>query len=300
VMVASEEDNPDEDMDDPDAETEVELLQKHIENSKALGLCVIQATAKLKEITPKIATRIDLAKAGKDLAAERIRLLHNQEYSAKSLRATIAQNLAKITTVQEQQVKLVAEQTEIHNKRLEAIKRDCARSLEATNKEMMEAQDKLDLNTAIYEADYKRLDTMAALPAAMQPVQSQERAETKLPQAQEPPLPKPPTITTENMQALLGATGNNGATAEQVALLTSVMPMLNAIIASAMQTPQAITEAPVASQDEANAIKAARDKEAEEKNLAAEAEAMNEQAKSLLTVGPVKAGKTSNRADPLV
>jgi hypothetical protein len=283
----------DAEMDDADAESERDKLQKYITDGQTMGFCVKQATAKLEELTPKLASAIDQAKAGKDIAGERLRLHKNQQTSTKDLTATITRNSAKIVAVQEQQVVLVAEANEAHAKRIEAIERDCARIIEENQTQTAEAQKKLkDLNER-YERDFKQLDT------AQGAAQRHEVVETKPHQAQVAVAPKPPTVTKENMQLLLGAAGSSEASPEQLALLVSMVPMLNTLLAAAMLPPPAVAEAPASNQAEEDAhAKEAEILAEQEKPLAAETKELNgDGAEATYKAG--KPAKHSDRVNPM-
>ncbi len=54
-----------------DTQPEQEHLQKSIAYNKARGWCRKQLTERLQEITPKLRSRIDMAKAGRDYNGEK-------------------------------------------------------------------------------------------------------------------------------------------------------------------------------------------------------------------------------------
>jgi hypothetical protein len=172
VMDVGEE--PDEDVDmQEDKGSEMEKLRQFIAYGTTMGCCVKIATAKLEELTPKLRSSIDQAKAGKDIAGERLRLTKQQETSEVSLTAERVANTAKTTMIRERQIVLeaeaVAEATaaaaaaaERHNNNLEAIRRDCARIIERNDKENDEIEEKLSKLKERYDSDFSTLDEMQA------------------------------------------------------------------------------------------------------------------------------------------
>ncbi len=106
-----------------------------------MGCCVKVARAKLEELSPKLPSIIDQAKAGKDIAGERLRLTKQQETSETSLSAKKLVNTAKIKVIKDRQIVLEAEANaeaaaaaavaaQTHKNNIEAIQGDCARVLE--------------------------------------------------------------------------------------------------------------------------------------------------------------------------
>jgi hypothetical protein len=124
-------------------------------------------------------------------------------------------------------------------------------------------------------------------------------AETKPQQAQVAVAPKPPTVTKENMQLLLGAAGSSEASPEQLALLVTMVPMLNTLLAAAMLPPPAVAEAPASNQAEEDAhAKEAENLAEQEKLLAAETKELNgEGAEATYKAG--KPAKHSDRVNPM-
>jgi hypothetical protein len=288
----------DAEMNEEDTEKEIQMktLQNFITAGKAMGLCVQEASTKLAELSPKLVTMMDRTKTVKEASADKLRLLKNQEMSTEKLTTKIATCKATIITVQEQQITLLAEALERHTKSVEAIKRDCARLTEKAQSETAEAEIKLCQINEQYAADFKMLDSLMTVPAVTEPVHPQVSAVTTPPPAAVPILPEIPTITMGNMQALMGPTGSNGVTAEQTALLASVMPMLNAMIASAMRPPQVPIEEPPQPADtveeRAARLKAVEEAE-EERRLAEEAKILNGGG------SPGKQDKANHRVNPM-
>jgi hypothetical protein len=278
VTAACEEPDEDAEMADAAADSEKASLQQFITYGNTFGYCVKEAKEKLEALTPKLVSRIDQAKADKDVAAEKVRLLKNQEISKTNLTAKIEANKVKMLAVKEQQTTLIAKEMEDHTRKLEAINRDCAKMIESNQKEIEEALDKLNKLTERYEADYKLLDARMTVPAPMVQSPTPELP----PQVQAQVAHTVPIVTTESMQALLASTGNNGATTENLAWLTSMVPLLNALLAGAKMPTPTVTEAPASNE--------------EEEKLVAEAAAMNG-ALPLYAAG--KPARHSDRVSPL-
>jgi hypothetical protein len=292
ASVATAGQDEDAEMEEVDTEQEQDHLRAAITYNKTQGWCTKQLTAKLELLKPKLASRIDLAKAGRDLHGERLRLLKNQETSATNLTAKMTAKRAEALKAKERLSEMIVEETEKHSKLLDTINKDMAQIIENHEKEATEAEDKLKALTETYNADFIKLDTMMKVPAAME-----ASAAAAMPTP--PSLPRPAlqaallpvTVTLENMQAHMPGT----ATTEQAALLASLLPMVNAMIAAAMAQPAVPSDVtPITQPADGFGVTAkTAEEEEEERTLQLELASLNGGGK------PAKMDKVNNRADPL-
>jgi hypothetical protein len=232
-VAAGDEQEEDAEMND-DTQLEQEHLQKSISYNQAKGWCTKQLTERLQEITPKLLSRIDMAKAGRDYNGEQIRLLKQQETSSTNLKAKIASNVAKNKEIVEQQAAAIATEMERHLKTIEAAHDDFGRMIEANLKESAEAEAKLQALKERYEADYKTLDAKMAASVTAEPLGEQPPAETRAAPPRLPLAPSMPSFTVDSL-AHMQATGV--ISPEQLALVPQMLALFNAMLAAQAAQP---------------------------------------------------------------
>jgi hypothetical protein len=281
-------------------QTEQKHLQEAITYHNNRGFCAKHLVDRLQEISPKIPTKHDLAKAGRDNYGEEMRLLKMQEAQIGSLRTKIANCEAKAILIRDQQLANVAEEVDRHHKAVEALNNDASKILEFNLKAAAEAETKLQETEAKYAVDFKRLnDARKATPATAEPTPIQLLTVTK---PAPPVAPKvtftPMLATADSMQAHMQASGVTSP--EQLAQVPMMVAMFNAMIAAQLAPAPIPSDVSAITQDaDANGTEAqAKEKEQEEQRLAVEAAQLNGEG-AVASYSAGKPAKHSDRVNPM-
>ncbi len=276
--------------------TETKYLQEAIKYNKIRGWCSKQHMERLQEISPKVPTKIELAKAGRDNYGEEMRLLKNQEAQLGSLRTKIAGYDAKSYLIREQQLANVAEEVERHAKAVEALNTDSNKLMELNEKASAEAEAILKQTEERYAVDLTWLNdarTAAPVIATEQATKQQTGMETTQTAASAPML-----ATVDAMQAHMQATGVTSP--EELALVPKMVAMLNAMMAAHLASATSPKSVTVTTPDvDASGTGAqATEVELEEQRLAAEAAMLNGE-RAVATYAAGKPGRHSDRVNPM-